>query len=61
MAALDALFMQLYGIDAADAGYILDTFPIIRMQDMAAFGDYRTKTLILDGMRCLDDGKWPEV
>jgi hypothetical protein len=44
---LDALFFHLYGIDRTDAGYILDTFPIVRENDMAAFGRYRTKDLIL--------------
>ena len=47
MAALDALFFYLYGLDASDAAYILDTFPIVREQDMKAFGRYRTKDDIL--------------
>jgi hypothetical protein len=47
MAALDALFFHLYGLGADDAGYVLDTFPIVRQQDEAAFGHYRTKADIL--------------
>ena len=43
LAALDALFFWLYGLDASDAAYILDTFPIVREQDTRAFGSYRTK------------------
>ena len=47
MAALDALFFYLYGLGLDDAAYILDTFPIVRQQDMAAFGHYRTKDAVL--------------
>jgi len=50
LAALDALFFYLYGLDADDAGYILDTFPIVRDQDQKAFGRYRTKEDVLAGM-----------
>lgn len=47
LAALDALFFYLYGLNADDAAYILDTFPIVREQDSRAFGRYRTKEAIL--------------
>ena len=50
-AALDALFMHLYGLGTDDAAYILDTFPIVREQDEARFGHYRTKADILALMR----------
>jgi hypothetical protein len=53
LAALDALFMYLYGLDEADAGYVLDTFPIIRAQDVAAFGRYRTRDEVLEWLRVL--------
>ncbi len=43
LAALDALFFYLYGLGEDDAGYMLDTFNIVRQQDEAAFGRYRTK------------------
>ena len=43
LAGLDALFFWLYGLSAADAQYILSTFPIVREQDMRAFGEYRTE------------------
>ena len=43
LAALDAVFFWLYGLDASDAAYILDTFPIVRDQDIKAFGRYRTQ------------------
>jgi len=47
LAALDALFFYLYGLNADDAAYMLDTFPIVREQDIKAFGRYRTKEDIL--------------
>ncbi len=47
LAALDALFFHLYGLGADDAAYMLDTFPIVRQQDEAAFGHYRTKADVL--------------
>ena len=47
LAALDALFFWLYDLNADDAAYILDTFPIVREQDIKAFGSYRTKDDVL--------------
>ncbi|NEA89888.1 N-6 DNA methylase [Streptomyces sp. SID7958] len=46
-AELDALFFHLYGIDRDDTAYILDTFNVVRDNDMKAHGEYRTKNLIL--------------
>jgi hypothetical protein len=46
-ARLDALYFRLYGIGEDDAGYILDTFSIVREQDEKAFGKFRTKEIIL--------------
>lgn len=48
MARLDAVFMYLYGLDEADADYILSTFPIVREQDIKAHGRFRTRDLILE-------------
>jgi hypothetical protein len=61
MAALDALFMRLYGLSPDDAEYILESFPIVREQDKAAYGNYRTKDLILAGLERINAGQWPEV
>jgi hypothetical protein len=47
LAALDGLFMHLYGLDADDAAHVLDSFTIVREQDIAAFGHYRTKDDVL--------------
>jgi hypothetical protein len=44
---LDALYFHLYGINRDDADYILETFPIVKRKDEAAWGSYRTKETIL--------------
>ena len=55
-ARLDALYFHLYGLSREDAGYVLDTFPIVRRQDDAQFGSYRTRDLILAYMNALAAG-----
>ena len=47
LAALDGLFMHLYGLDEADAGHVLDSFPIVREHDLAAFGRFCTRDDVL--------------
>ena len=56
-ARLDALYFHLYGLSREDAGYVLDTFPIVQRQDEAAFGSYRTRDLILAYMNALAAGR----
>ncbi len=55
-ARLDALYFHLYGLSRADAAYILDTFPIVRRHDKAAFGHYRTKDMVLAYYNALNAG-----
>ena len=55
-ARLDALYFHLYGLSREDAAYVLDTFPIVRREDEAAFGSYRTKDMILAYMNALAAG-----
>ena len=55
-ARLDALYFHLYGLTREDAAYVLDTFPIVRREDEAAFGSYRTRELILAYMNALAAG-----
>ena len=55
-ARLDALYFHLYGLSREDAGYIMDTFPIVRRQDKSAFGSYRTRDMVLTYMNALDAG-----
>ena len=52
-AALDAVFFWLYGMSRDDAAYILDTFPIIREQDVNTFGRFKTQEDILAMMQNL--------
>jgi hypothetical protein len=47
-AELDACFFHLYGFERDDVNYVMDTFPIVRRNDEAAHGEYRTKRLILN-------------
>jgi hypothetical protein len=45
---LDAAFFHLYGIARDDIAYVMDTFPIVRRHDESAFGEYRTKRVVLE-------------
>jgi hypothetical protein len=46
-AELDALAAHLFGLRRDEVNYVLDTFPIVARQDIAQFGEFRTKRLIL--------------
>lgn len=47
-AELHAAAFHLYGIAREDVDYIMETFPIVRRNDDARFGEYRTKRLVLE-------------
>jgi hypothetical protein len=53
MAALDAVFFYLYGVGADDASYIMNTFPIVREQDMQLFGRFATHDAVLEALGLL--------
>ena len=55
-ARLDALYFHLYGLARDDADYVLSTFPIVQREDLARFGTYRTRNLILAYMSALAAG-----
>ena len=55
-ARLDALYFHLYGLTKEDAEYVLETFLIVRREDEAVFGRYRTRDLILAYMNALSAG-----
>ena len=57
MEALDGLFFHLYGLDADDPAYVLDTFPIVRDQDIKAFGRYRTEDAVLAQLAQVESGR----
>ena len=44
---LDALYFILYGLNRDEAAEVLDTFPIVKRQDEARWGTFRTRDLIL--------------
>ncbi len=45
---IDAAYFHLYGIDRDDVDYIMETFPIVKRKDEAAYGEYRTRRVILE-------------
>ena len=55
-ARLDALYFILYGLSRDDAAYVMETFPIVRREDEAAFGSFRTRDLVLAYMNALAAG-----
>lgn len=57
-AKLDAVFFHLYGVtDRDDIRYIYSTFPIVRRQETAAYGKYRSRDLCLAYMNALAAGQ----
>ena len=45
---IDAAFFHLYGISQDDAAYILDTFSVLKKSETRAYGEYRTKRVVLE-------------
>jgi hypothetical protein len=58
---LDAAYFHLYGIARDAVDYIMETFPIVKRNDMRQYGDFRTKLTILDiydrMQQAMDSGK----
>jgi hypothetical protein len=58
---LDAAYFHLYGIALDDVDYIMETFPIVKRNDEAQYGEYCTRRVILemyDAMqRAIDTGE----
>ncbi len=46
-AELDAALFHVYGLSRDEVKYVMTTFPIVRREDEAVYGCYRTKDLIL--------------
>jgi hypothetical protein len=55
-ARLDALYFHLYGLAREEADYVLGTFPIVRREEEARWGYFRSRRLILDYMAALTAG-----
>lgn len=47
-AEVEAAMFYLYGLGRDDVDYIMETFPVVKGEDEAAHGTYRTRDLILD-------------
>jgi hypothetical protein len=45
---IDAAMFRLYGVPRDDLDYIMDTFRIVKEDDEAAKGEYRTKRIFLE-------------
>ena len=45
---IDAAFFHLYGISQDDTARILDTFPVLEKSETRAYGEYRTKRVVLE-------------
>jgi methylase of polypeptide subunit release factors len=47
-AELDAAFFRLYELERDEVEYIMDTFTLASERDVARYGEYRTKRLVLE-------------
>lgn len=47
-AEIDALVAHLYSLTRDEFAYILDTFPVLRRKEIAAFGEYQSKRKALE-------------
>jgi hypothetical protein len=45
---LDAAFFHFYRIPRKDVDFVLNTFPVVRNNDERAYGEFRTRRVILD-------------
>ena len=45
---LEAALFHIYGVSRHDTEFILETFPILRRKEEAAYGEFRTKRLTLE-------------
>jgi hypothetical protein len=50
---LDAFFFHMYGLSAADATYVMETFPLVQQREVQRFGEYRTRRLVLEAFERL--------
>ena len=54
---LEAAFFHLYGLDADDVGYIMDTFPGVARAEIQEYGEYRTRRAILEIHAAITDAR----
>ncbi len=61
-AELDAAWFHVFGVTREEVDYVMESFPIVKRKDIAAFGSYRTKELIIqvyDAMQAAIDSDRP--
>ncbi|MFE6063704.1 Eco57I restriction-modification methylase domain-containing protein [Streptomyces sp. NPDC056431] len=56
-AELDAALFHLYGVSRDDVQYVMETFPVVKREDKAAHGTYRTRDLILDAYDRMEEAR----
>ena len=47
-ADLDAGFLHVYGLNRVEAEHVLDSFNVVRKYEERDYGEYRTKSLVLE-------------
>ncbi len=60
-AELDAAVFRLFGLGRDETDYIMETFPIVKRKEVAMYGEYRTKWLVLaayDALTASSDGSY---
>ena len=66
-AELDAIYAQMYGLERTDLEWILDppqpsySFPALKRNEIAEFGEYRTQRLVLTAYDQLAQGEIPDL
>jgi len=55
-AEVDAAMFHIYGLTRDEVEHVLDSFPVVRKYDERDYGEYRTKTLILEQFVSLASG-----
>jgi hypothetical protein len=53
-ADLDAAFLHVYGLSREESEYVLDSFPVVRKYEKRDYGEYRTRSLILEAYDRMD-------
>jgi hypothetical protein len=56
-AELDAACFHIYGVERDDIDYVMESFPIVKKKDMALFGEYRTKRMVLECFEAIAEAK----
>jgi len=54
MRLIDAIYARLYGLTRAEFDHILDSFPVLRDNEVAVFGKFRTKAEALRAFDALE-------